>query len=119
MQDFNFPQVFKANEVETARGKEYAKLITNLLATGKVRPNATTILPKGLASVPEGMQYMRDGKVSDFSAYSTSRAENGVPRSAEKRSLTGFPILPTKRACVNPPLLNDHWSLSDVGIPDS
>lgn len=62
--DFNFPQVFKANEVETARGKEYAKLITNLLATGKVRPNATTVLPKGLASVPEGMQYMRDGKVS-------------------------------------------------------
>ena len=79
MQDFNFPQVYKANEAETARGKEYAKLITNILATGKVRPNATKVLPKGLASVPEGIQYMRDGKVSKYNAYSTSRAENVSP----------------------------------------
>lgn len=39
------------------------KLANDILATGKLSPSPTLIMPKGLASVPEGFRYMMDGKV--------------------------------------------------------
>ncbi|THH06161.1 hypothetical protein EW146_g9700 [Bondarzewia mesenterica] len=62
--NLNFPMKFTATELETARGRKYAQLLSDVLATGKIKPNPTRVFPKGLASVPEGLQYMRDGKVS-------------------------------------------------------
>ncbi|KAK7466230.1 hypothetical protein VKT23_004957 [Stygiomarasmius scandens] len=48
--------------------KEFAikssKLISKLLADGKLTPTPLKIYPRGLASVPEGLEYMKSGKVS-------------------------------------------------------
>ncbi|KAK7466231.1 hypothetical protein VKT23_004958 [Stygiomarasmius scandens] len=41
-----------------------SKLISKLLADGKLTPAPLKIYPKGLASIPEGLEYMKSGKVS-------------------------------------------------------
>lgn len=46
-----------------------AKLLSETLASGKIRPNPVLVLPNGLASVPEGLQYMKDGKAVDISLF--------------------------------------------------
>lgn len=40
-----------------------AKLISDLLAAGKLRPSPVKVLPNGLASVKDGFEYMISGKV--------------------------------------------------------
>ncbi|KAI0028448.1 dehydrogenase [Vararia minispora EC-137] len=47
-----------------ADGPKYAKLVTDLLAQGKLKPAPVLVMPKGLASVNDGFKYMIDGKVS-------------------------------------------------------
>ncbi|TFY76231.1 hypothetical protein EWM64_g7780 [Hericium alpestre] len=46
------------------RGKDFAKLLTEILATHKIKPNPLLVMPKGLASVAEGLAFMFQGKVS-------------------------------------------------------
>ncbi|THV06350.1 dehydrogenase [Dendrothele bispora CBS 962.96] len=41
-----------------------SKLISKLLAEGKIVPAPLKIYPKGLADVPEGLEFMKSGKVS-------------------------------------------------------
>ncbi|KAI0028449.1 dehydrogenase [Vararia minispora EC-137] len=45
-------------------GPKYAKMITDLIAQGKLKPAPILIMSKGLASVSEAFQYMMEGKVS-------------------------------------------------------
>lgn len=44
----------------------FAKLISDVLATGKVKPSPVKLFPNGLASVKDGFKYMIDGKVRKF-----------------------------------------------------
>ncbi|KAF5349762.1 hypothetical protein D9758_010175 [Tetrapyrgos nigripes] len=41
-----------------------SKLISKLLAAGKLTPAPVKVWPNGLAGVPEGLEYMKSGKVS-------------------------------------------------------
>jgi hypothetical protein len=41
-----------------------AELTTELLASGKFTPIPVKLMPKGLESVTEGFQFMKDGNVS-------------------------------------------------------
>jgi len=61
---FEFPMDFIPGTEETGRGKIIAQTLSNILVTGKIKPNSLLILPDGLASVAEGLQFMKDGKVS-------------------------------------------------------
>ncbi|KAI0036673.1 zinc-binding oxidoreductase ToxD [Vararia minispora EC-137] len=45
-------------------GPGWAKLNTDLLAQGKIRPAPIQVMPHGIASVNDAFQYMIDGKVS-------------------------------------------------------
>jgi len=47
-----------------ANGKWYADVWTKILATDKISPNPVHLQPGGLASVKEGLQHMKEGKVS-------------------------------------------------------
>jgi NADPH:quinone reductase-like Zn-dependent oxidoreductase len=47
-----------------SNGKWYVDLLTEILATGKIKPNPVHVQPGGLAGVKEGLQYMQEGKVS-------------------------------------------------------
>ncbi|KAI9510860.1 dehydrogenase [Russula earlei] len=47
-----------------SKGKWYADLLTKILATTNVKPNALLIQPNGLAGVKDGLQYIAEGKVS-------------------------------------------------------
>ena len=38
-------------------------MLTKMLATGNIKPNPVQVLPSGLVSVKEGLQYMQEGKV--------------------------------------------------------
>ena len=44
-------------------GVKAARLLTELLAAGKIRPGPTKLMPNGLRSVKEGFEYMENGKV--------------------------------------------------------
>lgn len=50
-------------------GVQSAKLLTDLLDSGKVRPSPIKLMPNGLASVKEGFEYMENGKVLQLSLY--------------------------------------------------
>jgi len=58
------PFTAAADLEQYAFGKKAAKLLTDLLAAGKLRPGPIKLMPKGLASVEEGFEYMLAGKVS-------------------------------------------------------
>lgn len=61
--DFPFPWTPKTDE-DRDRGKKFTQLLQQIIDTGKIKPNATLILPQGLASVAEGFEYQKTGKVS-------------------------------------------------------
>ncbi|KAI0052830.1 dehydrogenase [Auriscalpium vulgare] len=46
------------------QSREYVELLKTFLATGQIKSNPVHLFPNGLASVPDGYQYMLDGKVS-------------------------------------------------------
>jgi hypothetical protein len=45
------------------KGRQWAKFLSDLLVKTDIRPNPVLLQPRGLASVPDGFQYMREGKV--------------------------------------------------------
>jgi hypothetical protein len=45
-------------------GNKSSKLISKLLAEGKLTPAPVRVWPNGLSGVPEGLEYMKAGKVS-------------------------------------------------------
>lgn len=45
-------------------GKKTVKLVENIIAAGKVRPNPILNWPTGLSGVPDGLQYAKEGKVT-------------------------------------------------------
>jgi len=45
-------------------GIKASKLLSSLLADGKLKPSKINVFPKGLASVGDGFEYMKSGKVS-------------------------------------------------------
>ena len=63
VQSFNFPLQFTASPEKTAKGRKWAQLLSELLVKTNLRPNPVLIMPRGLASVPQGYQYMSEGKV--------------------------------------------------------
>ncbi|KAI0048821.1 dehydrogenase [Auriscalpium vulgare] len=63
-EDFETPRPFKATPEYREHSEKFAKLLVETLAIGKVKPMPKQILPKGLASVQEGFDYMTSGKVS-------------------------------------------------------
>jgi len=56
----NLPSLLKPE----SKAKWYIDLHRKIFATGKIKPNPILILPKGIASVKDGLQYMQEGKVS-------------------------------------------------------
>lgn len=44
-------------------GVESAKLLSELLATNKLKPGPIRVLPNGLESIKDGFEYMKSGKV--------------------------------------------------------
>ncbi|KAI0292281.1 chaperonin 10-like protein [Russula brevipes] len=48
----------------TAAGRRWIRLLSELLGKGALRPSPVLVQPHGLASVAQGLQYMREGKVS-------------------------------------------------------
>ncbi|KAI0050797.1 dehydrogenase [Auriscalpium vulgare] len=63
-EDFETPRPFKATPEYREHSQKMTKLLAEILALGKVKPIPKLILPKGLASVQEGFDYMMRGKVS-------------------------------------------------------
>ena len=61
--------MFTPTAKDIEQGRNMAKLLSETLASGKIRPNPVLVLPNGLASVPEGLQYMKDGKAVDISLF--------------------------------------------------
>lgn len=45
-------------------GVKSAKLLSDLLAAGKLKPGPIKMMPNGLASVKDGFEYMQSGKAS-------------------------------------------------------
>ncbi|KAI0051438.1 dehydrogenase [Auriscalpium vulgare] len=60
--DFPFNHVSTPDVKERVRG--YVKVLESIIASGKVKPNPTLVFPKGLASVADGFEFMKAGKVS-------------------------------------------------------
>jgi hypothetical protein len=58
----NFPPIRPTEDI--AFGTWAADLISKVLATGQFVPLPVKLMPKGLESVTEGFQYMREGKAS-------------------------------------------------------
>ncbi|KAJ7572121.1 chaperonin 10-like protein [Mycena floridula] len=56
------PFVTTGNPVHIENGKFYFKIISALLVQGKLKPMKMRLYTRGLASVKEGMEYMRLGK---------------------------------------------------------
>ena len=63
MQDYDFPLPFTASPEVTAKGRRWVQLLSELLVKTNLRPNPVLVLPRGLAGVAEGFQYMSEGKV--------------------------------------------------------
>jgi len=62
--DFSFgPQNIKANPKDHEFAIKAYKLIADLLANGKMKPNPVKKYPKGLASVEQGFQDAENGKI--------------------------------------------------------
>jgi hypothetical protein len=74
-------------------GKELAtyiaELVTKLVAAGRLTPLSVKLMPKGLESVEEGFEYMKQGKVSlnSSSIFVSFYADDLINRSAGRRSL--------------------------------
>lgn len=54
---------FTASPEVTAKGRRWVRLLSELLVKTNLRPNPILILPRGLAGVAQGFQYMSEGKV--------------------------------------------------------
>ena len=63
MQDYDFPLPFTASPEVTAKGRRWVRLLSELLVKTNLKPNPVLILPRGLAGVAEGFEYMTEGKV--------------------------------------------------------
>lgn len=63
MQDYDFPRPFTASPEMTAKGRRWARLLSEMLVKINLRPNPVLIMPGGLAGVAHGFQYMDEGKV--------------------------------------------------------
>jgi hypothetical protein len=63
VQDYDFPLPFTASPEKTAKGRRWARLLSEILVKINLRPNPVLIMPRGLAGVAHGYQYMREGKV--------------------------------------------------------
>lgn len=62
-QDFNYPILHKANELDIERGRYFARLLTEVVAAGHITPLPVLLMPDGLASVKKGFELMMEGKV--------------------------------------------------------
>lgn len=63
LQDFNYPIIHKANELDIERGRYFARLLTEVVAAGHITPLPVLLMPDGLASVKQGFEWMMEGKV--------------------------------------------------------
>ncbi|KAI0306884.1 dehydrogenase [Multifurca ochricompacta] len=63
-QDFEWPWPFKVTEEAKKNSVIYGKLLSDILGQGKIKPMPIVILPNGLASVPEGIEFGLAGKIS-------------------------------------------------------
>jgi hypothetical protein len=53
----------------TAKGRRWARLLSEMLVKINLRPNPVLIIPGGLVGVAHGFQYMNDGKVRNTPSY--------------------------------------------------
>ncbi|TDL22508.1 GroES-like protein [Rickenella mellea] len=61
---YNLPKSDEERLQFRQRGAQFAKIISDVVARGLIKPTSVKLLPNGLASVKDGFQYMTDGKVS-------------------------------------------------------
>ena len=67
--DLEVPFVRKADPEQHEFAKKASNLLTELLAKGLYKPGRIRVMPKGLASVNEGLELLRDGKVSNSTRF--------------------------------------------------
>ncbi|THH17162.1 hypothetical protein EW146_g3605 [Bondarzewia mesenterica] len=68
-ESYNFPRKWApASQEDKDRGKKITLFLDSVLAAfaDKIKPNPKLILPNGLASIAEGFEYMKAGKVLYF-----------------------------------------------------
>jgi hypothetical protein len=63
-QDFDYPRKFRTSPEQAKGGEELIDLLTETVRRGLVKPGPVKLMEGGLGSVPEGIKYMVDGKVS-------------------------------------------------------
>ncbi|KAI0047241.1 dehydrogenase [Auriscalpium vulgare] len=61
---YDLPRKHVATPEANERVYGHAKLLEQLIADGKLKPNPVNVIPGGLAGVSDGFQYMLEGKVS-------------------------------------------------------
>lgn len=59
-----WPFASKGDPKQHERGKEYAQLLSSLLAEGKLRSTPAKVVPNGLQDAQYWIDYQKDGKVS-------------------------------------------------------
>lgn len=62
--EYDFPLLYTPSPEITAKGRRWARLLSEMLVKINLRPNPVLVMPRGLAGVADGFQYMSEGKVS-------------------------------------------------------
>ena len=56
--------MFPASPEDKGQLASFLKKVPGLVAEGKIKPNAVKVWDGGLNAINDGLQYMREGKVS-------------------------------------------------------
>ena len=61
---FNLGRVWPVSEEDHAHMAQFLKKTPELIVSGKIKPNPVKLWEGGLDAIPDGLQYMKEGKVS-------------------------------------------------------
>jgi NADPH:quinone reductase-like Zn-dependent oxidoreductase len=60
----NYSDQFPANQTDYEFGVKFWELSEELVNSGKIKPHPSQVRPGGLGAIPQGLQDLKDGKVS-------------------------------------------------------
>ena len=63
-QEFFFFKLYPAAPEDRKHMAQFLKKLPGLVAAGKIKTNPLKVWPGGIEAIPEGFQYMKEGKVS-------------------------------------------------------
>jgi NADPH-dependent curcumin reductase CurA len=59
-----FSDQFPASQEDFEFGVKFWRISEDLINSGKIKPHKTEVRPGGLEAIPQGLQDLKDGKVS-------------------------------------------------------